>query len=420
MSNDDGRLLLGAVVGFGAGLYMFFKGFREFREFRVVADTPAIPIRSIPMGLVHLRGQAFSEETLHSPLTRTPCYLFKVVVEEWHSDSEGGGEWKHVATDVQSVKFYLQDGSGNVLVDAANVELDLPSGTTRKVHGSGPGRSINPATRTSGSRLPTDTELLQYVEQARLRGFGQMVGRGINALTGSDDHGAKQQKQSLLSFLADPSGRGGEAFRGQMMRAMIAKHDPSGAVSRAALELWKHPQGTPEFEAAFATLAQTYAGAMSTDRQGLNPMMVMAFAQQKRAEALSLAAAVAGGAEPQTDPEAEKARQTALAYSRENLSGLAREHAPAATGHYRLTEYCLLPNSDYDLTGTCVENPSPRDAYDRNLIQKGTNEPIFLISSRTGKQVESWLRKRAAMKVFGGAALAIVCLAILLWKAGLF
>ena len=111
-NNDDGRLLLASVVGFGGGIYTFLKGFREYRKYRLVADTPTIRIRSVPMGLVQIRGEARGEETLLSPVTHTPCYIFKVVVEEWHSDSDGGGEWKHVATDVQSVKFDLQDAIG--------------------------------------------------------------------------------------------------------------------------------------------------------------------------------------------------------------------------------------------------------------------------------------------------------------------
>jgi hypothetical protein len=79
----------------------------------------------------------------------------------------------------------------------------------------------------------------------------------------------------------------------------------------------------------------------------------------------------------------------------------------------------LLPSQTYDITGTCAENPNPRDEHDRNLILKGTNEPTFLISSRTEKQVESWLRRQTLLMILGGAALAIVCLAIFLGKIGL-
>ena len=78
-----------------------------------------------------------------------------------------------------------------------------------------------------------------------------------------------------------------------------------------------------------------------------------------------------------------------------------------------------MPGQTYDVTGTCAENPQPRDEYDRNIIVKGTNEPTFLISSRTDKGVQSHLLKQTLWKVLGGAAVAILCLAILLGKLGL-
>jgi hypothetical protein len=134
---------------------------------------------------------------------------------------------------------------------------------------------------------------------------------------------------------------------------------------------------------------------------------------------LQMVALLAGAAEPQVDPETEKARQVALAYGREQLAATARQQTHTATGRYRLTEYCLVSGQMYDITGTCAENPNPRDEYDRNIILKGTNEPTFLVSSKTEKEFESSLRKRAVWMILGGAALAVVCLAIFLGKLGL-
>jgi hypothetical protein len=85
-----------------------------------------------------------------------------------------------------------------------------------------------------------------------------------------------------------------------------------------------------------------------------------------------------------------------------------------ASGRYRFTEYCILPDQPYDVTATCVENPQAQDQHDRNLLMKGTNEPTYLISYRTEKGIESTLWWRAVGYVFGGAALSVVCLAIFL------
>jgi hypothetical protein len=245
-----------------------------------------------------------------------------------------------------------------------------------------------------------------------------MVGRGVGMISRGSDPAPDSPRQSFLNMLADPTGPGAEGFQVKMMRAMMARHDPSGETSRLALEVWKHPQGSPEYESALVRLAQVYSRTMTSNKNAIDPGLVLAQVRQ-HSEMLGIVAGVAGSAQPQADPEAEKARQAALAFGREQLAGITRQGTHAAAGHYRLTEYCLLPGQTYNITGTCAENPNPRNAHDRNIIVKGTNEPTFLISSRAEKEVQSWLRKQSILMVLGGAALAIVCLAVLLGKLGL-
>jgi hypothetical protein len=159
---------------------------------------------------------------------------------------------------------------------------------------------------------------------------------------------------------------------------------------------------------------------MPAGRHTADPAAMLAQVQQHPDEAMRIAAMVAAAADPQANPESERARQLAAAYAREHPMVPNRVGTQTASGHFRLTEYCLVPGQMYDVTATCAENPTPQDEHDRNLLLKGTNEPTFLISSRSEKEVESWLRKRAMWMILGGAALAVVCLAIILGKLGLF
>jgi len=85
---DDPSFYL--VLGACAGVYFFFKGFRVYREFRVVEDTPEMPIRSIPMGLVRVRGKATGEQRVTSPITGTPCFFYKVDIEKWEVKNNSG------------------------------------------------------------------------------------------------------------------------------------------------------------------------------------------------------------------------------------------------------------------------------------------------------------------------------------------
>jgi hypothetical protein len=91
-------------------------------------------------------------------------------------------------------------------------------------------------------------------------------------------------------------------------------------------------------------------------------------------------------------------------------------------GSFRLKEFCILPGRDYTITitititGTCTENPEARDEHDRNLIVKGANEPTYLISEKPLAALESSLHARVVLMAVGGAALSVVCLALLLTR----
>lgn len=111
-----------------------------------------------------------------------------------------------------------------------------------------------------------------------------------------------------------------------------------------------------------------------------------------------------------------------------------------ATGYYRLTEYVVLPGWSYDVVGTYMDNPDSLEeldraaalkdpsykpptppaggATDRKVIGKGANEPTFVISGEDGKATQGELRHRAFVQVFGGAALVIGCVALLLSQFG--
>jgi len=287
MHSHGGNIDAALAVGFGAGIFWFVKGFRVYREYRVLADTPEIPIRSVAMGLVEIHGRANAETTVPSPVTRTPCCFYKVDIERWIRDKDGG-HWSHTATDAQGVKFYLEDSTGKVLVDAQGAELDL----------------------------------LQTGKAETGRGLGRSLGR-----------------------------------------LLWGKGDPALATG---------PMASDADLLAYALSAVGTRGAASSfDVRSILPGL--------------------GGS-----------------------LNLGRD----SSDRFRLTEYLILPGHWYDIAGTCAENPTPQDEHDRNLIMKGTNEPTFLISWRSEKGIKHSLRRRAALHIFGGAALSVGCLGILLAKFG--
>ena len=175
-SDDDGKLILYATLGFGAGIYCFFKGFKIYREYRVLADTPEMPIRSIPMGLVEIHGKAkpATDKLINSPVSQTPCLFYKVEIEKYVKDKDGG-HWSNYKTNLNGVPFYLDDGTGKVLVNPFGAEYDLVQNARRETGSfsssrpnfgrllSGIGR---PAVATTPSGFVSDSDLIAYATTA--------------------------------------------------------------------------------------------------------------------------------------------------------------------------------------------------------------------------------------------------------------
>lgn len=333
-SNDD--FYVGVFFGFFFFLFTFFKGFRVYRRYRLVADVPQIPIRSVPMGLVKIRGKAKGDQIIKSPVSRTPCLFYKVDVEQWKSDQHGGN-WSHYATDADGANFWLEDASGKVIVDAHGCDYDLQETCKREV--------------SSSSTTPDDIELRRYISSAGAKRFTRFAERMMTRVPEGMDADKKAQLQMMMQSL--------HAFN---------------------QETAVNPGHMPNL---------------------LAPMM--AFASQQLA-----------------GPEHELDRQAALAHLSELQASGKFGNFEVAQGRYKVKEYCILPDHEYEVTGSCTENPNATCHDDRNLITKGSNEGTFLISWRSEPDLEKSMRNKAALMILGGGAAAVICLAILLAKFGLF
>jgi hypothetical protein len=200
MTRDDSKLIVGCAAGCGLGVHLFFKGFRRFREYRVVADTPVIPIRSVPMGLVQIRGQAKGDAPVSSPVSHTPCYWYRVVIEQWKSRPSRNCEehyWDRICTDSDGVQFYLQDATGHIKVDARQAEFDLPQSAQRIVTRAGSARVGTQA---------TDEELLEYVTKAQIHTVGNFISKGIEHIPHLANPEQDAKRQMLLGMFQSTPG----------------------------------------------------------------------------------------------------------------------------------------------------------------------------------------------------------------------
>jgi hypothetical protein len=117
-------LTLLAAFAVLSGLILFVRGFRVLARKRLVLDTPTCKIRSTPLGLVEVSGLAGGPHTLSAPVTNVPCYLYHTIV--WRKKETGKNhDWEKVIDENVSIPFFLDDNTGQVLVDPTGAELDL-------------------------------------------------------------------------------------------------------------------------------------------------------------------------------------------------------------------------------------------------------------------------------------------------------
>ncbi|MBV9573505.1 MAG: hypothetical protein JOY93_05585 [Acidobacteriales bacterium] len=120
----DDRLLIWPLLGVVAGAYIFYLGFRTLGMRRLILNTPTSKIRSASMGLVELSGLAVGPHTMPAPITGVPCFYFRTTA--WELKQSGRNKsWQQVADESLHLPFFLDDNTGQVLVDPQGAEMDI-------------------------------------------------------------------------------------------------------------------------------------------------------------------------------------------------------------------------------------------------------------------------------------------------------
>jgi hypothetical protein len=110
-----------------AGVLLFGRGFTRYRKFRAILITPESAIHGLAMGFVEVHGKATGAQTVPSPVSKTPCFFYKVGLEgrgKPHG-SMGGQSVEFTKVDLGGTTFYLEDTTGKVRVNPAGMECDL-------------------------------------------------------------------------------------------------------------------------------------------------------------------------------------------------------------------------------------------------------------------------------------------------------
>ncbi len=128
LGEDEIKLLILLTVLLLLSIFMFFWGWELFGIKSLIENIPTSKIRSMPMGIVELKGDALAKYPLETKLNGTNCVFYKYKVEKLVVTGYGRNRrraWKEIAAGQSITPFYIKDSTGSVLIEPFSCEVEL-------------------------------------------------------------------------------------------------------------------------------------------------------------------------------------------------------------------------------------------------------------------------------------------------------
>lgn len=356
LSAPINQLTILSAVAIVGGLYFFFVGFRMLARNRLLLTTPTSRIRSAAMGLVEVNGMAAGPHTMPAPITGKPCFLYHTTV--WQERDAKQKEWDKVADETLHVPFFIDDSTGQLLIEPLGADLDLHRDFREEY---------------DKSFFSSDLDSVPPRVSVFLARHGIAPSRSLRVeerLIKPDDAlfiaGTLTENPGIQVRPFTPHNNGGTTFAPDQTRV---------------------PNPTPEVIKLSSGPVPSSTGQMSQ--------------QAKIAAALTRAGI--------TRPEA----WSAAGVPYQSLA--VEENAPAATTATPIDSQSnsLSPNQDQSKSSNSNLTPPV-------VLMKGANDPTFVISFRSQKEFIKGLAWKSAAMVCGGAAITLLGVYVLLVQMQLF
>ena len=118
------------AVMFVFGIVLFTRGFKIWRERRLIQNTPKARIRSMAMGLVEIEGTVEPRSVLAAPFSGNACAFWEVDIS---TRTKNG--WRVVHRNASGHPFFIQDGTASALVYPQGAECKLMPGVEEVCNG---------------------------------------------------------------------------------------------------------------------------------------------------------------------------------------------------------------------------------------------------------------------------------------------
>ncbi len=114
--------VLWGIAGVWFGVSLFFRGFPLLKRKRLIQNTPTSTVRGASLGAVEVSGKVVGPYTLISPLSELDCFYYHAVARGCSAEDDH----TKVREETLYTPFFLDDGTGRLMVDPRGAEMALP------------------------------------------------------------------------------------------------------------------------------------------------------------------------------------------------------------------------------------------------------------------------------------------------------
>lgn len=382
--NSPLPLLLWGVIGLCLGVYIFIRGFQLLQRRHLILDTPVSKIRGASMGMVELNGLAAGPYTTVAPITARPCYYYRTLAWEWKQEGKNK-RWVKVAAESMHVPFFLDDNTGKVLIDPRGAELDLHRDFQQEFCDGffTLKQEAPPAVRDFLSRHGVQTHNKIKVEEFCVKPKNALFVLG----TLDENHDIELTQKPILDAEYNTHNFNLNLFGGGFSLGSLnrdADLDDRLAVSCAAVPIASHS-------------TQTQVIRLSPDS---TPLKAADMTQQQRIAAAMLRAGI-------SSPAAWAAAGVTPAMASAPTSVITAPDSPhdgtnGSNGSHAVSQPAAPPPTTVQPSTTGFEN------HPSVVLMKGKNNPAFLISWRSQRDLALSMGWKCMLMIWGGPALILL------------
>ena len=339
------------------------------------------------MGMVELSGLAVGPYTVVAPVTARPCYYYRTIVWEWKQSGKNK-RWVKVAAECMHVPFFLDDNTGMVMVDPRGADLDLHRDFQQEFCDSffTTKEEVPPNVHSFLSRHGVSTTNKIKVEEFCIKPKNALFLLG----TLDENPGLELTPQPIQDDEAASLGAWATPLFGGAPLGQSALSLVSGDGNGLSDILTGGLQHDPAYDAIYDKALSTSARIVRLSPDPA-PTKAADMTQQQKIAAAMMKAGIASPA--------------AWAAAGVTPSAIAVNGNPNGSPH------TITPNSSAQLP------PTPPDGFDPHppvVLMKGRNNPTFLISWRSQRDLARSLAWKCMLMIWGGPALALLSLYVVL------